>query len=356
MDRVACTVPSEYISQVQLNHSLVSMRAVHPLIQAVVASGVPRDTFLRAARLDASCEQASDQRLPQTRLFQLFELALELTGDPAFGLHSVERLTSEAVNPLGALLLHAATLRDALRSLQEFRGLFGDESTFRIQEHDTKVHVRCHNHADASPLARRYLCEVSLGGLYKLLRRFAVTSIDCVAFEYPAPDYCADYARLFEGRARFEQPFTGLCFDAAQLATPSPHVDSELHESLSAYARRRVQRMALGQSWAERVHDVLVWQRPPRDMSMKFVARKLGVSTRTLRRQLVSEHKAYADLVSEAQGAIAKSCLLDERRSIMDTAHELGFSDNTAFHRAFKRWTGQTPGEFRRTRGLVIEP
>ena len=326
------------------------MRAVHPLIQAVVASGVPRNTFLRAARLDASCDQASDERLPQTKLFQLFELALELTGDPAFGLHSTERLTSEAVNPLGALLLHAATLRDALRSLHEFRRLFGDESTFRIQEHDAKVHVRCHSHPEASPLARRYLFEVSLGGLYRLLRRFGVTTVDCVSFEYPAPDYRADYVRVFEGRARFEQPYTGLCFDAAQLDTPSPHVDTELHASLSAYARRRVQRMTLGQSWAARVHEVLVWQRPPHDMSMKFAARRLGVSTRTLRRQLVSEGKAYAQLVSEALGAIAKSYLLDERRSIMDTAHQLGFSDNTAFHRAFKRWTGQTPGEFRRTR------
>jgi AraC-like DNA-binding protein len=343
-------VLAEYITRVQLNDSLVSMRAVHPLIQAVVASGVPRDTFLRAASLDPSCDQASDQRLPQTKLFQLFELALELTGDPAFGLHSTERLTSEAVNPLGSLLLHAATLRDALQSLQEFRTLFGNQSTFRIQERDTKVHVRCHSHPEASPRARRYLCEVSLGGLYMLLRRFAVTSVDYVAFEYPAPDYYADYLRVFDGRARFEQPFTGLCFDAAQLATPSPHVDPELHESLSAYARRRVQRMKLGQSWAARVHEVLVWQRPPRDMSMKFVARRLGVSTRTLRRQLVSEHKSYAELVSAAQGVIAKSYLSDERRSIMDTAHELGFSDNTAFHRAFKRWTGLTPGEYRRKR------
>ena len=83
-------------------------------------------------------------------------------------------------------------------------------------------------------------------------------------------------------------------------------------------------------------------------MSMPYVARKFGVSGRSLRRQLAAEGKTYAALTTQALAAIAGSCLLDERRTIMDTAHELGFSDNTAFHRAFKRWTGLTPLEYRR--------
>mgnify|MGYP003449647557 FL=1 len=326
------------------------MRAVRPLIDAVAANGVPRDTFLRRARIDATHALSEDARLPRTKLFELFELALELTGDPAFGLHSVEALTSEAVSPLGALVSHAATLREALGSLQEFRALFGSESTFEIHEKDGKVRVRCHRFAEASVTAQRYLCEVSLGGLYLFLRRFEAAPVDYVAFAYRAPDYQAEYARVFEGRARFDQPWSGLCFDAAKLTAPAPHVDRELHDTLSAYARRRVRRLTVTQTWAERIHELLVWQSPPRDMSMRVVGKKLGVSVRSLRRHLSHEGKPYADIVSEARAAIAKVCLLDERRTIMETAQELGFSDNTSFHRAFKRWTGLTPMEYRRAR------
>jgi AraC-like DNA-binding protein len=157
---------------------------------------------------------------------------------------------------------------------------------------------------------------------------------------------------VFEARARFDQAFTGMAFDAELLNAPAPHVDAELHAALSAFARRRVRQLTAGRTWTERVHEQLVWQSPPRDMSMRSVARKLGLSTRTLRRHLAAERKPYGAIVTEALTVIAKSCLLDEQRTIMETAHELGFSDNTSFHRAFKRWTGMTPTAFRRAQSV----
>ena len=334
--------------QMQHGENLVFMRAVRPLVHAVAAAGVPRAAFLRAAGLDPRRDQSPDARLPRAKLFELFELAVVVTRDPAFGLHSVEALTSEAVSPLGALAVHAMTLRDALRSLEEFRALFAAEASFYLYERNGKVVVRCHRHDDASAVAQRYLDEVALGGLYLLLRRFAVP-VDFVSFAYPAPEYQADYARVFERRARFDQPFTGLCFDASWLQAPSPHQDTPLHDALTAHARRHLRDLTGPRPWAERVHELLVGQRPPRDTSMSTSAHKLGVSERSLRRHLTSEGKSYSKVVSDALAAIAKTCLLDERRTIMETAHELGFADNTAFHRAFKRWTGLTPLEYRKT-------
>jgi len=99
--------------------------------------------------------------------------------------------------------------------------------------------------------------------------------------------------------------------------------------------------------YAARVHQILVWQRPPRDMAMQTVARALGVSVRSLRRYLTAEGTSYAAVVREAQAAIAKTCLL-ERRTIAATAYELGFADSSTFHRAFKRWIGVTPSAFRK--------
>ena len=79
---------------------MVSTRTLQILVASVVDAGVPRDTFLRAAKLDPAYANAPDGRVPRSKLFELFELAVELTGDPALGLHSIERLTDDAVNPL----------------------------------------------------------------------------------------------------------------------------------------------------------------------------------------------------------------------------------------------------------------
>jgi AraC-like DNA-binding protein len=132
------------------------------------------------------------------------------------------------------------------------------------------------------------------------------------------------------------------------MAAAAPHPDAELHQALRVFAARRISHLVDKAPYAARVLDLLVWRRPPRDMTMQAVARELHVSVRTLRRQLTAEGKTYAELLTEALTLIAKSSLLDERRTILETALELGFADNTTFHRAFKRWTGLTPAEYRR--------
>jgi AraC-like DNA-binding protein len=327
------------------------MRVVRTLVDSVVEAGVSRSSLLGAAKLEPACLQTPDARYPRAKLFELCELALELTGDPAFGLHSVESLTDDAAfDPISGVVARATSLREAISSIQEFRGLLGDDASFRVYEDGGKVIVQANSLLDESLRVRRFIAELSLVGLFRTIRRFGVrgeADVDYVAFEYGPPEYREEYTRVFEGHARFDQKFTGICFDQQLMAARTPHTGSELHEAIRVLAAGRTQPSAR-MSHAARVHQFLVSQPPPRDMSMQIAARALGTSVRTLRRHLTAEGKSYAELVQEALASIAKTCLLDERRSIVETALELGFADNTGFHRAFKRWTGLTPTEFRR--------
>jgi AraC-like DNA-binding protein len=191
-------------------------------------------------------------------------------------------------------------------------------------------------------------CLQELDARLPRVRLFDLFQLDYVAFEYGAPSYQREYARVFQNYARFDQQFTGLCFDSEVMTSAAPHPDAELHQALRVFATRRVMRLTDKLPYATRVLDVLVWHGPPRDITMQTVARTLGVSVRSLRRYLTAEGKSYSELVAESLLLIAKTCLRDERRTILDTAYEVGFADNTSFHRAFKRWTGQTPSEYRR--------
>jgi AraC-like DNA-binding protein len=80
---------------------------------------------------------------------------------------------------------------------------------------------------------------------------------------------------------------------------------------------------------------------------MDTVARSLGLSARSLRRRLADEDKSYAEVANEARAIVAKHLLRDKRKTIQETAYELGFSDTSTFHRAFKSWTGMTPRAYR---------
>src|SRR5262249_48691500 len=110
---------------------------------------------------------------------------------------------------------------------------------------------------------------------------------------------------------------------------------------------RRTMRLTHGVPYALRVREFLVQQGSPRRIDMETVARALGLSVRSLRRRLASEGKPYSAVENDALAIVAKHLLRDKQRTIHETAYEMGFSDTTTFHRAFKRWTGTTPSAYR---------
>jgi AraC-like DNA-binding protein len=131
----------------------------------------------------------------------------------------------------------------------------------------------------------------------------------------------------------------------------SLHKDEDVHEALRAIAERRILRLTEHTPFTLRVRDLLVEQGPTHP-DMDRIARALGLSKRSLRRRLVSEGSSYKAIVKEALAIVAKRYLREKRLTIQETAYEMGFADSSTFHRAFKRWTGNTPGSYQ---GLPFE-
>jgi AraC-like DNA-binding protein len=192
-------------------------------------------------------------------------------------------------------------------------------------------------------------------GLLDLIRHFAGPNaqITRVCFEYSAPVYRGEYTRLFQGTERFDQAFTGVVFPRQLLHSQSPQKDEDLYATLSDLAARRLQRLQGRAPYSVRVRQVLMQQRAPHRVSMQQVARRLGISVRSLHRRLTEEGRSYVVLANEASAELAKQLLLDDTRTIHEAAHTMGFSNASSFHRAFRRWTGTTPAAFR---GQSVEP
>jgi AraC-like DNA-binding protein len=112
--------------------------------------------------------------------------------------------------------------------------------------------------------------------------------------------------------------------------------------------------MTEGRGAADQLRRYLLARAPSRIPDPSTAARDLGMSERSLRRRLAAESTSYRDLVRAILETHADHMLRDPKRSIQETAHALGFADAATFHRAFKRWTGRTPKEYRE--GPVVDP
>jgi len=328
----------------------MSLRVVRGLVEAAEQAGVSREELLRAAELDQAELDQEEASVSRSVVYRLCECALDLTGDPAFGLHWSESLCAAAFNPVSHLVTHSATLRQGFESLHRFHRLLNAEPSFRVSEDGDKVTVHCLDLSEASLGMQRVASEMLVLGIIRLIRSFCPQArIDDVSFAHATPEYHGEYTRLLALVPRFEQPETLIVFDSALMNTASLHKDEDVHEALRAIAERRILQLSQHTPFTLRVRDLLVEQGPTHP-DMDRIARALGLSKRSLRRRLVSEGSSYKAIVKEALAIVAKRYLREKRLTIQETAYEMGFADSSTFHRAFKRWTGNTPGSYRDTR------
>lgn len=330
--------------------STLSMRIVRAIAEAVEQVGISRMELLRAAQLEPAQLDCEEACVPRSTVYRLCEVALDLTRDPAFGLHWSERLCESTFNPVSHLVNHSATLRQSFESLRRFHRLFNDQPSFRLSERGDKVTVECVSLVGASLRMQRFASEMLICGVLRLIRSFnRQARVDAASFEYGRPQYHSEYTRLLELMPRFGQPFTGIVFDRALMNMVSLHRDEDVHDALRVIAERRILRLTQLTPFTSRVRDLLVEQARTQQPDMNDVARALGLSRRSLRRRLVSEGSSYKTIVKEALAIVAKQYLRERRLTIQETAYEMGFADTSTFHRAFKRWTGKTPSAYRET-------
>jgi AraC-like DNA-binding protein len=199
-----------------------------------------------------------------------------------------------------------------------------------------------------SDVAQRVRKELVVVGFMRLLRLYGGHEgvPISVAFDYAPPHYAAEYVRLCEGRELFRQSWCGIDVPGHLLDGKQLGWNDELYRVMVDQAELALGDVNGGRSQREQILRAL-HQAFPRWLDMGQVARALGTSSRSLRRHLSREGIRFTDLVAEAQREIAERLLRDPRRTIQQAAYEMGFSSPSAFHRAFKRWTGQAPSEFR---------
>jgi AraC-like DNA-binding protein len=195
----------------------------------------------------------------------------------------------------------------------------------------------------------RQLSESTLANLLVIARR--LTGIEFRPLElwiaHPSPTSTVAHQSLFGCPIRWRAPDDRIVIDSALLAAPLSNANPALVAVLEAHARDLITRLSEGVTFADQVRTALCSELPRGTLSLPNLARCMGTSRRTLQRKLAAEGTSTAELVDDVRRELSIVYLQQAQLGIADIALLVGFSDERAFRRAFRRWLGTSPSQFR---------
>ena len=325
----------------------MTIRAVRPLASGLQALGHDPAPFLAAEGIDAAMLGDPDARVPWGSVLSLIARAIDVTGDSNLGLHIAEHAEPGSLDVHFYALLSSQTLGDGYQCLCRYQRLVHETTRIELTvdgEHATLRHVMPGGVAAPRHSAEFLLAIWVRGGRMATGTDWAPTE---VRFAHPQPQDSSDHRRFFAAPVRFSTAENALVLPAALLETPCQRADPALLAVLDRYAADRLQRTPETTGFADRARAALLEELRAGEPSAERLATRLKTSVRTLNRTLASENLSYRKLLDHLRHEQACRQLADGRVAIAEIAFLLGFSELSAFYRAFKRWTGQTPADFR---------
>jgi AraC-like DNA-binding protein len=325
----------------------ISILLLRLLLSELRRLGLDESVVLQGTSVDGAMLADIRSTIPMAEWAVLVTRAVELSGDPAFGLAMGEHWSPSKLHVVGQLISACHTLRQAFTLFDRYQLLVGDNIQWSLEEQGGLSYLFCDPRWE-HPVATRVAFEAWLAIIFGVGRAFLCFDKDISAevwFKHAEPPYVAEYARVFECEMLFSQPRYAVAFPSAYLDRVQPLGDDTLLGVLTSHAELLLVERA-SESIAERVRGMLRLEDEMALIDVRRVARRLGLSVRALRRRLDAERASLSGLLDEARLRIAQRELRKPGVSIKQAAHALGFSVPSAFHRAFKRWGGQTPTQY----------
>ena len=324
----------------------VSTVLVRPLVAALAALPGGLDRFWRATDLTPEMVADADARISPAQFCVAWSEATRLTGDPALALRIAEATPAGAFGVVEYVCRSAATLGDALRQWVRYLGILDDSVEVGLVDLPSGKALRVIAESEAPAPGAHELCFalVVLHARRMTAGRFHSAS---ARFTHRAPEpHASRYRALFGNDVHFARSRTELVFTSGDLETPLVTADPTLLAILLPTAEAKREQKGAEASVTGQVRRALRAALCNDDAAVASVARRLGLTARSLQRRLEDEGTSFQILRDETRRTLAERYLADTH-SLAEISFLLGFSEPSAFFRAFKRWTGLTPIERR---------
>ncbi len=328
--------------------STVATTSTLAMLRAAESRGFETGDLLAATGLARETIEDPDARIPGSSVLDLWNGLRSRTGDPALQLAAPTVLPFGAYRVIDYLVDASATVGEGIGRFARFFGLIADAMALAVESEggERRLHLARPDGGAVPAVYVDYVFAALVGRIRMKIR--PELRVRRLELRHERPPDPGRYETCFQAPVRFRASGDRLCFDLREWESPFERADAALARLLEEHARMLEARLPhASDDFVAEVRRA-VTAVLPEDAQAAGVARCLNVSVRTMQRRLVAAGTTFREVSDGARRVLAEAYLSDRRVSIAEIAFLLGFSDQTAFNRAFRRWTGAAPGVWRR--------
>lgn len=329
-----------------------SVRSLLPPLQVMENLGVDRQLCLRGSGILVSQLDNTHEKMTFRQELAVYRNLLELSGDPLIGLKLGEPFLPQRYGFYGYALLSAPTLRQAMHfgasfgqlTFSFFRFEFvveGSRAAFTLQDPPPIEQDLIDLYLDRDIAA----AVVAFSAL--LERPFPLFEVHLTHDGHGRRD---DYRAHFGCEVIFGTEIGKMVFNSADLDDPLPQSDPESSEHFRAQCQMMIAKLTSQSHFVDDVR-MMILARPGFFPDIDYLAEKMGMSVRTLRRKLKEEGSSYRELLDEIRFGMAKDYLCGTRLPLEEISGLLGYTEPGNFSHAFRRWSGESPRSYRQSHG-----
>lgn len=322
------------------------------------AHQIRRAAVCRAAGIRLSDTENPDARLPATAFAGAWKTIAGTLADPWFGLNLGRSLEHFPFSHITfGVMRNSQTLFSALENLIRYHNLLSDVATPEIRRE--KAFVTLILESDIPEMNQdiqyTWFVFVMILSLVRYLGGNDLCPVETRFSQAPPKDAGKPLTEFFRSPVRFRAATGELVFRKADLESGIRLADSGMLPHYEMAADKRLRRQDQDQTWRQRVESaILAGQDTERikldGTTLDRICGRMGVGRRKLQARLKAEGTSFREIHGAIRTEKAKALLRDREIPIVEIAFALGFSEQSAFHHAFRKWTGSTPGEYRKRR------
>ncbi|AKT40980.1 AraC family transcriptional regulator [Chondromyces crocatus] len=321
-------------------------RAAARMVAYAVGRGAVREALVARLGAPEAVLADPDGRVPLVGVYAVLEAAAEATRDARFGLHFALELRVEDLDTLGFLMVTSPDFGGCLSRLLRYQRLWNDGERFALSVEGDVARLS-YAPFGAAREAHRHMAEaLFVDLLINGGRSIPGLQAAQVRFTGAAVGDGFDVAGLFGVPVVYGAEQAEVVFPAASLTLPLLGANAALCAVLDQHARVLLERVPVAPGLSSRVRALIAARLHEGEVGLASLAEAVRMSARTLQRRLKDEGMSLHGLLDDVRREQALA-LLGGGAAIAEVAWSLGYSEPSAFHRAFRRWTGQTPEAFR---------
>lgn len=328
---------------------MISVAAMTGLLETIAAAGGNPDQILGSLGLERSALRNSEGFIASAIFARILEEAAHATTDDCFGLHFGEHFNPKDIGALAYVVLNSPTVAVAIENAERYIHLHNEAAKLSFSIEGEQAYLRFVL-ADLGIVSTRQHHEYSMAVTLNTLRIIGGShwAPREVQFAHENPAHTAEHLRVFGAPVLFGCAANALVVERDFVERQVPAADPRLYRILKRHVERALSEMPRESDLLSAVRRAIAESMREGDPKLPRIIKKMSMSPRTLERRLKEHGAVFKKLVDDTRRRFALNYLRDRKYTLTEIAFLLGYSEVSAFNRAFKRWTGSTPLDHRR--------